>query len=334
MPRADAVRPLEERWRRELFEAFTTVEALAGFLRLPVVPRPPSQGPLPVRVPRSFAARMVPGDPDDPLLRQVLPSPREREPAPGYRADPVGDRRAEVVPGLLQKYRSRALALISTACSVYCRFCFRQHTLAEGEGDTDAVLAALRRMRDIDEVILSGGDPLMLGDRALRRVLAAINDMAHVRRVRFHTRMATALPSRITPSLIDLLARSRQQVLVVLHVNHPNELTPETAAALGRLRAAGIPLLNQSVLLRGVNDRCETLADLSEKLVAQGAMPYYLHQLDRARGTHRFEVPEAEGLGILEAMRAACPGYMVPRYVREIEGEPSKTPVEATPTRT
>lgn len=268
---------------------------------------------------------------DDPVLRQFLPAAAELVEVPGFVADPVGDRAAARAPGLLQKYAGRALLVTTAACAVHCRYCFRRHfPYAEQTAARDGwrgALAQLAASPDVAEVILSGGDPLMLSDERLAALWEGLATIPHVVRLRVHTRMPTVLPERVTPALLELLRRPRFASSVVVHVNHPAELTPAAVAALRALRATGAALLNQSVLLRGVNDDVDVLCTLSERLFAGGAMPYYLHLLDPVAGAAHFAVDEAVGRCLLAEMRGRLPGYLVPRLVREAPGHPCKVPV-------
>lgn len=319
-------------WKQELAAAFTDPVALLASLGLT-----PEQLPSPIArperfsflVPRGFAALMRPGDPRDPLLRQVLPLAEEAQPSPGYGLDPVGDAAARRAPSLLQKYSGRALLIATGACAVHCRYCFRRHfSYAAGgaqQARLNAALAALESATDISEVILSGGDPLMLDDAALAELIGSLERLPQLKRLRIHSRIPSILPSRITDQLCDTLARGRLQVIVVAHINHPAELSPEAQRALLRLSQLGGPMLNQSVLLRGVNDDLDTLAELSEALVATRVLPYYIHVLDPVAGAAHFDVPESEARQLITALRQCLPGYMVPRLARERPGEGAKT---------
>lgn len=325
-------------WKRELARAFTAVEPLLAFVgvRTDEVPDlDPDHQRFGLLVPRGFAARVTRGDAADPLLRQVLPLGSERVATDGFSLDPVGDASALRAPGLLQKYSGRALLLVSRACAVHCRYCFRRHYPYSGpEGlsaRADAAVEEIARDPGISELILSGGDPLMLDDPELGALLGRIDGIAHLRRLRIHTRLPVVLPARVTQGLCDLLGSLRATTSVVIHANHPAELCPATAQALGRLRATGPTLLNQSVLLRGVNDRAEILSELSERLFDCGVLPYYLHQLDPVAGAAHFEVPDDLALGLMESLRQRIPGYLVPRLVREIPGEPCKRALEQAP---
>jgi EF-P beta-lysylation protein EpmB len=322
MPKSD--------WQAELAASYTRVEDFLAFLELSSLASDASvETNFPFRVTAAYARRMRKGDASDPLLRQVLPLGEELLQMPGYSTDPVGDLDALTAPGLLHKYQGRALLLTTAACAIHCRYCFRRDFPYADASVTRqreaAVMAALRSDTGINEVILSGGDPLLLHDERLAGLIEAIAAIAHVKRLRMHTRLPVVLPSRISNDLIALLQQTRLHSVMVIHANHPAELDGETAAGLSRLQAAGISLLNQSVLLRGVNDRAETLAELSETLFSSGVMPYYLHLLDRAMGTAHFEIPAAEALKIYEELRRLLPGYLVPRLVREEAGKPYKT---------
>ncbi|QDU54849.1 L-lysine 2,3-aminomutase [Aeoliella mucimassa] len=279
-------------------------------------------------VPRSYVRRMQPGNPADPLLRQVLPVAAEHQPADGFVADPVGDLAATRGPGLLHKYHGRVLLVLTGACAVNCRYCFRRHypyaTATATLRQLQPVLDQVAADESVDEVLLSGGDPLMLGDDLLADLVGRLEDIPHLRRLRIHTRLPIVLPERVTSELAELLGRSRLQPVVVVHANHANELDHQVAEALRQLSTAGAMLLNQAVLLRGVNDNLPALRALSERLLDLKVMPYYLHQLDRVAGAAHFEVPVERGLELIRQLRAELPGYAVPRYVQEIAGEPNK----------
>ncbi len=287
-----------------------------------------------VRVPTAFAGNITRGDWFDPLLLQVLPRAQECAPSPEHFVkDPVGDAAAETVPGVLHKYRGRALLLASSTCAIHCRYCFRREgccTSLPKDGSRDnEVMEYIGNDDTIIELILSGGDPLMLSDHRLAELLDRIATIPHLATLRVHTRVPTALPSRVTTGLIHLLKSfaGRFTVILVIHANHPNEINRIAAARLQSLRKTGILLLNQSVLLRGINDSAETLATLSERLIAAGVIPYYLHQLDRVCGSHHFEVEETKGRQIVARLQAEQAGYTVPRYVREAAGAPGKLPL-------
>ena len=286
----------------------------------------------PLKVPARFARRMD-GSADDPLLRQVLPVEAEHDTVPGFSTDAVGDRAARRTPMLLHKYHGRALVMLSPRCHIHCRFCFRRHYPYEetlGEDAWQATLDYLRRHEDIHEVILSGGDPFTLSEPQLTARCRQLESIEHLRTLRVHSRTPVVAPD-LAPSgsWLEWAAASRLQVAVMIHCNHPDELAEDTAALFARYRQAGLTLLNQSVLLRGVNDDETTLERLSHTLWGQGVLPCYLHLLDRVQGTAHFEVDAARGRQLIEYLHRRLPGYLVPRLVREEPGAPSKTPVEA-----
>ena len=285
----------------------------------------------PLRVPRGFVARMTKGDPGDPLLRQVLPLDAECVAVHGYGRDPVGDLAAMVAPGVLHKYHGRVLLTATGACAVHCRYCFRRHypygQATAASGRWDDALAHIRSDPAVSEVILSGGDPLMLPDWRLAEIAQALQDLPQVRRLRIHTRLPVVLPERVDPGLLEWLARTRLQKVMVVHTNHPREIDASVREAFAGIRDSGVTLLNQSVLLRGVNDDVATLAGLSETLFEAGVMPYYLHMLDRVQGAAHFEVDEAAAQALMAQLAAQLPGYLLPRLVREMPGADAKIPL-------
>jgi EF-P beta-lysylation protein EpmB len=280
-------------------------------------------------VPRGYAALMEWQRPDDPLLRQVLPVGEELVERPGFVRDPVGDQAALQAPGMLQKYHGRALLMVTGVCAIHCRYCFRRHyPLSPGSLLKNRGAPTFERLSaspDIEEVILSGGDPLMLDDRAFRDLVTRLEALPHLKRLRVHTRLPVVLPSRVTALLCDALASCRLKAVLVVHANHPRELSSGVSAALARLRGTGITVLNQSVLLKGVNDRAQVLSELSERLFENGVLPYYLHLLDRVTGAAHFEVDLRTAFELIQALRARLPGYLVPRLVREEPGRDGKT---------
>ena len=288
----------------------------------------------PLLVPRPYLARIRPGDPADPLLRQVLPQAAELVATPGFGPDPLDEAKTACGPGLLhllQKYRGRILMVTTGSCAVHCRYCFRRHFPYQGAlgvvsscAQWDGALEQIAADPSLHEVILSGGDPLALPDAELAEVIGRLAEIPHLRRLRIHTRLPVMIPQRITDELPALLRGNRLSPIMVVQVNHPAEIDPAVAEAFGRLVDAGVPLLNQAVLLRGVNDRADVLAELCERLVDLRVMPYYLHQLDPVAGAAHFEVPIETGRALMAALRARLPGYAVPRYVRETRGGTSK----------
>ena len=287
----------------------------------------------PLRVPRGFVARMRHGDPHDPLLRQVLPILDEDLVVPGFTLDAVGDAAARRGGGVIHKYNGRALLIATGSCAVHCRYCFRRHfpyaeDTAAAAGWFDAV-EILRADASIHEVILSGGDPLSLADHKLAELTDALRGIAHIRRLRIHTRLPVVLPERVDAGLLAWLRGLPWPVAMVVHANHGNEFDASVDAALAGLRAAGVTLLNQAVLLRGVNDSFAALANLCERGYVAGVLPYYLHQLDRVSGAAHFEVDDARALALHARLAARLPGYLVPQLVREVAGQPGKTPLAA-----
>jgi L-lysine 2,3-aminomutase len=281
------------------------------------------------RVPESYLARIRPGDSRDPLLLQVLPQGAEAVERAAFVADPVNDAGAMAAPGLLHKYRGRVLLITTGACAVHCRYCFRRgfpYAAFSAVRDWEPALEYIRAHPDVTEVILSGGDPLTLPDRRLAELLRRLEQIPQLRRLRIHSRLPIVLPERVDDGLLSWLGQGRLDHVLVLHANHPREFAPPADRALARLRAARVTLLNQSVLLAGVNDDPDTLCQLQEAGFAAGVLPYYLHLLDRVRGVGHFEVSEARARALHDAMRARLPGYLLPRLVREIPGAPGKMP--------
>lgn len=322
-------------WQAELADSFLNPRELLAYLQLDPAGFPgldAAAGRFPFRVTRSYAARMRPRDPDDPLLRQALPLGDELEERPGFVADPVGDLAAVSGTGVLHKYQGRVLLIATGACAIHCRYCFRREFPYAGNllgrAEEQAALERIAADPNIKEVILSGGDPLVLNDDRLGKLIEALATVPQVKRLRIHTRLPVVLPSRITEELAGCLTGTRLKPVLVVHANHAQEFSGEAGTALERLRSAGVVLLNQAVLLRGVNDHADALVELSETLFGHGVLPYYLHLLDRARGTGHFEVPEERALTLLREMRERLPGYLVPKLVREVEGEPYKRPAE------
>ncbi len=321
-------------WHRELAEAVRDPDELIDRLGLPEALREPARNAaklFPLMVTESYLNRMRPGDPTDPLLRQVLPWDAEFIESPGFAADAVGDQEAILAPGLLQKYAGRALLIATGACAIHCRYCFRRHfpysEAPRALDDWEPALQALQADDSLHEIILSGGDPLMLTDRRLADLLDLLAAIPHLTRLRIHSRLPIVLPSRVTEDLLDLLTGTRLTPIMVVHANHGCELASDVAASLKTLVRAGIPTLNQAVLLKGVNDDVDVLTDLCERLVNLGVLPYYLHQLDRVQGSAHFEVPEDTGRSLIAELRRRLPGYAVPRYVREVAGEEHKLPL-------
>ncbi|WP_069470159.1 EF-P beta-lysylation protein EpmB [Candidatus Marithrix sp. Canyon 246] len=279
-----------------------------------------------LKVPRGYVARMRYGDINDPLLRQVLPLIAETEDIAGFNIDPVGDFAAEKVPGLLQKYQGRVLLVTTAACAIHCRYCFRQHFDYKAL-DIKRVLTEIASDNSIKEVILSGGDPLNIIDSRLSELAYSVSEIPHIKRLRLHTRLPVVLPERVTDELLNWLTATNLQPVIVIHANHANEIDEQVALALAKLVDAGITVLNQSVLLRGINDKAVDLIELSETLFSCRVLPYYLHVLDKVQGAAHFEVAAETATELLEQMRKALPGYLVPRLVREVAGGEFKLPI-------
>jgi EF-P beta-lysylation protein EpmB len=312
--------------------AVRDVAELAALLDLPLAALDAlATSDFPVLVPRGFVARMRKRDPRDPLLLQVLPRRAETAEIAGFTADAVREQ-GLAAEGVIEKYPGRVLLIASGACPVHCRYCFRRH-FPYGEqlaarGGWDAAVERVRARADVREAILSGGDPLSLSNRKLGELVAKLESTS-IETLRIHTRFPVIVPERVDDGLLRLLTETRLRTVVVIHCNHANEIDDGVAAALRSLRVAAGALLNQSVLLRDVNDSAETLAALSERLFDAGVLPYYLHLLDPVAGAAHFDVSAAEGLDLVAQLRARLPGYLVPRLVRETPGRLSKTLIGA-----
>jgi EF-P beta-lysylation protein EpmB len=319
-------------WQQALQEAVSDPAELLEILGLGpewLEPARAAARRFPLKVPRGFVGRMRRGDPMDPLLLQVLPLGAELDEVPGYVTDPVGDLASKAGPGLLHKYEGRALIVTTGACAVHCRYCFRRHFPYEDENASRAsfgpALDAIRADASIGEVILSGGDPLTLNDRRLVWLWEGLAAIPHVRRVRIHTRLPVVLPERIDGAFLESWLAVPLQKVVVVHANHAHEIDGAVRAAIAGLRAADTTVLNQAVLLRGINDRVADQVALSEALFEAGALPYYLHLLDRVAGAAHFDTPEASAQRLVADLASHLPGYLVPRLVREEPGAPAKT---------
>jgi L-lysine 2,3-aminomutase len=328
--RAQPRRPWQLLWREAVTDPRELLDLLdLGHLADRLLPSGATGFAL--RVPRGFIARMRRGDCNDPLLLQVLPQAAELIDVPGFSRDAVGDLAARTANGVLHKYQGRALLIATGSCAVHCRYCFRRHfPYAEQTAAANGWQEAIEHIggdASIHEVILSGGDPLSLSTSKLAELTAALAPIPHLKRLRIHTRLPIVLPDRVDDEFNAWLRRLPWPVCVVLHANHANEIDASVADACARLRASGATVLNQSVLLRGVNDDADALATLSERLFDCGVIPYYLHQLDRVAGAAHFAVDDAVARGLMDALRGRLSGYLVPLLVREIPGEPGKTPL-------
>ncbi|MBE0488311.1 MAG: EF-P beta-lysylation protein EpmB [Halomonas sp.] len=321
-------------WQAQLASAIRDPAELCRRLGLSEAWRPGAEAGhalFEVRVPEAFLARMRPGDPTDPLLRQVLPLGEEALAAPGYVADPLEEAAHTPARGLIHKYAGRVLLITSPACAVNCRYCFRRHfpygDNSPSRAQWEQTLDHLRTDPTLIEAILSGGDPLAASDRQLAWLVERLEAIPHLRRLRLHTRLPVVIPDRVDDALLDWLGATRLQKVIVVHINHANEIDDAVIKACARLKAAGATLLNQSVLLRGINDSVDALAALSERLFEAGVLPYYLHQLDPVAGAAHFDVPDFDARELVAGLREVLPGFLVPKLVREIPGEGSKTPL-------
>jgi len=321
-------------WQRELARAIKEPLELLAAVGLNADEIPGGIDPqqtFPLRVPRSYVARMRTGDPADPLLLQVLPRQLEAAIQPGFLRDPVDDATATTRPGLLHKYHGRVLLITTGACPIHCRYCFRRHfPYAKNRPDDHQWTAAAEYIAarpEITEVILSGGDPLSLSTERLSEISNALRRIPHLRRLRIHTRMPIVLPERIDDDFLRWLSTLPWQSVLVTHCNHANELSNDVQHALNKLHHIGVTLLNQAVLLKDVNDSVNAQCALSESLFASNVLPYYLHLLDRVQGAKHFDVPESMAVSLMNEVRQQLPGFLVPQLVREIAGEPHKTPI-------
>ncbi len=313
-------------WRTIRRQNWTRWEELAQFLQWNPIP-PAYISPFPLNLPRRIADKIRKNDLNDPLLKQFLPSYQETYQANGF-IDPVGDCQAQKTSKLLHKYQGRALLLCSSACAMHCRYCFRQHYEYEAlRKGYEEELALLAQDFSLSEIILSGGDPLSLSNTQLQELIASLSLIPHLQRLRFHTRFPIGIPERIDGAFLDILKTCRLQTVFIIHSNHPREWDDDIRYAMKQIRQLGIPILCQTVLLKGINDDAETLQALCEELINQGIMPYYLHQFDQVAGGAHFEVNPSVGHALIQELTRRLPGYAIPRYVKEIAGEPSKTQI-------
>jgi len=322
-------------WQQQLADIIRTPEDLLAYLQLPSSLLNDAQraaDAFALRIPKAFANRMIKGDVNDPLLRQVLPLGEELAPPPaGYSLDPLGEVNANAQPGVVHKYRSRVLLIVNSACAVHCRYCFRRH-FPYGDNQLglqqwQESLAYVKQQPQVNEIILSGGDPLSSNDTRLFKLLDMIEALPQITRVRIHSRLPVVIPARLTDALIARLAQSRLKVVLVIHANHQQELDTEVALVLNKARQAGLHLPNQAVLLKGVNDTLSDQVALSERLFELGVLPYYLHLLDPVVGAHHFDIPLQQAQQLHHDMQLALPGFLVPKLVRELAEHGSKTPI-------
>lgn len=336
MPKSvvNSLHTVSNNWQQQLAESITDPQELLSLLQLSPEDFPDchlASEDFQLRVTRAFAAKMKPGDRYDPLLLQVMTNSAERNLVAGFHSDPVGDLDAMPVPGLLHKYQGRVLLITTGACAIHCRYCFRRHFPYNdnhpGRNDWQQALDYIRQRNDIHEVILSGGDPLVLSDQKLDKLIQAIAGIPHIKRLRIHSRLPVVLPDRITPEMLNLFSQTRLNVCMVIHANHAREITATEASILEKLHYAGVTLLNQCVLLKDINDSLAAQIDLSETLFRHKVLPYYLHLLDPVQGAAHFHVDANIATHLIQKLQCRLPGYLVPRLVVEIPGECSKIPV-------
>ncbi|WP_158773197.1 EF-P beta-lysylation protein EpmB [Cobetia sp. L2A1] len=321
-------------WRAQLRDCIRTPQALLEQLGLPTSLLPGAHDGhalFSIRVPHAYASRIRADDVNDPLLRQVLPLDAETDIVDGYVNDPLEEADHSPLPGLIHKYTNRVLLMASGGCAINCRYCFRRHFPYEDHQPSREqwrdILDYLQADSRIHEVILSGGDPLVSTDKRLAWLVEALGEIAHLKRLRIHTRLPVVIPDRVNDELLSWLGATRLQKIVVIHTNHANELDDEVAAAMSRLAAIGVTLLNQGVILRGINDTVATQTALAERLFECGVLPYYLHAFDPVQGAAHFAVGDAEACELMEALLEHLPGFLMPRLVREVPGRRSKTPL-------
>lgn len=319
-------------WQQLFSESLLTPEQLVQQLALPealLTEIKQASELFQLRVPTPYLNRIKKGDINDPLLKQVLPLGLEAIQTPGYVTDPLQEKDSNPIPGLVHKYKSRVLLITAGACAVNCRYCFRRHFEYQDNAISSERLEQishyLAQHPEINEVILSGGDPLATSDHRLQQIVNTLEAIPHIKRLRIHTRLPVVIPQRITPELIDILSITRLKTIWVLHINHPQEIDPCVQQACQRLKQAGMAILNQSVILRGINDNVEILTELSEALFDADIQPYYLHAFDPVTGAAHFNVSDEEAIELWQALQAELPGFLLPKLVREIPGKKSKT---------
>ena len=324
----------QNNWQHLLAQAIRDPEELIDYLQLPKTAFYKvlnSRKKHPLLVPIGYLQKIKKGCWDDPLLRQILPIEEEMLEVEGYISDPVGDLNASRASGVLQKYHGRALIITTGTCAVHCRYCFRkEYPYSNSKPTTNnwqQVLDIINNDTSLHEVILSGGDPLVLSDRRLASLCQQLATIPHINTLRFHTRLPIVLPERIDTHFLQWFSNLAIQKVVVIHANHANEIDPLVGEKLRAITQAGATLLNQSVLLKGVNDNLAALENLSHRLFHYQTLPYYLHLLDKVKGTAHFDIEQQQALHLIEALRNRLPGYLVPKLVREISGERSKTPI-------
>ena len=319
-------------WKAELSNCISSIDELLNQLGLKAEDLNTTEqaaSQFPIKVPQPFVKLMQYGNPQDPLLKQVLPITSELQIDSNFSTDPVSESSFNPVPGIVHKYRNRVLMIISPSCAINCRYCFRRHFPYEDNRQSKQqwlkALDYLKTKPEINEVIYSGGDPLAANDNFLSWLTSEIESIKHIKRLRIHTRLPVVIPSRIDDPLLNWLSNTRLKPTVVLHINHANEIDTALSQGVSRLKQAGILVLNQSVLLKGINDNSRQLICLSEKLFDAGILPYYLHMLDPVQGASHFDVPEAQAVEIFNQIQSKLPGFLVPKLVQERAGETSKS---------
>ena len=327
------ISPQTDDWKQSLSESLRSIQDLRKYCGLDVNrPESGSEAGFPLRVTKYYASLIEKGNDQDPLLLQVLPDQKEYQRIEGYSLDAVGDMNAMPVPGLIHKYDNRVLLTLTGACPIHCRYCFRRHfPYNEARLDISTgspVLNYLTQHPEIKEVILSGGDPLMLSDKKLSGLISSLNKIPHIRYLRFHTRLLSVLPNRVSDSFIQTVRQFNGKVTFITHINHPNEIDKTNQQAFQRLSQHGFKLFNQSVLLKGINDKPQVLIDLSYKLYDSDITAYYLHSLDKVHGAAHFDITSKQQCQIYAELTKKLPGYLLPKLVREISGQQSKTPVQ------
>lgn len=321
----------QKNWQNQFSDIITDFHTLATALNLDFADFDTTVGDFPLKVPRDFVKKMRQGDIHDPLLLQVLPTFAETVEVTGFVTDPLEEKSSNPTKGIIHKYASRVLLPVTGACMVHCRYCFRQHfdynENLPTKDDWQTIIEYIQSHPQVNEVILSGGDPLSLSDRRLFDIFTILENLPQLHTIRLHTRVPVVIPARLSDELLERLAQSRCRMVMVIHANHPNEIDDETAFYLNRARMAGVTMLNQTVLLKGINDNAEILANLSENLWQAGVLPYYLHVLDKVAGASHFLVEDKQAVEIYWQLLAKVAGYLVPKLVRETPNQPFKTPI-------
>ncbi len=314
-------------WRQIQIQNFVSWEKLSLFLQLDKNEQEILvKSSFPLNLPLRLAEKIQKQSLDDPILKQFLPLTKELLKESGFKEDPVGDASFKKESKLIQKYQGRALLVVSSACAMHCRYCFRKNFSYEvSRKDFLPELAVIEKDASLHEIILSGGDPLSLGNEELKKLLESLDKIPHIKRIRFHTRFPIGIPERIDEPFLKILEEMTKQIIFVIHSNHPKELDSTIFSSLKKIQKLGIPILNQSVLLKGINDSLDTLKELFETLSDHGILPYYLHQLDKVSGAGHFEVDESKGKSLMKELSKVLSGYSLPKYSKEEQGHFSKT---------